>query len=248
MRGGLYVGTVPPGGRIRVAKMVPQTRKVQVKRGGKTVVRIQPLYRLVAKRVTVHGRTTVRQVKVPVTRRTYVWQINTAALAQTLTVSYGQTVSLAGTLTLTSGQVAGQTATIVQHGSNRRLTATTTAGGSFTATLGSGGTRTVTYTVAGVSHTVSIRVRGQVAATVRGAAPRRTLTVAAAGATGRVVYQLQQNRGGRWTTIGTTRRTDRLGHAAVRLPAALASTPPSRLRVVVSTQPAWPYLNVKEDA
>jgi hypothetical protein len=248
VRGGLYVGTVPPGGRVRVARMVPQTRKVHVKRGGKTVVRIQPLYRLVAKRVTVHGRTTVRQVKVPVLRRTYVWQINTAALAPTLTVSYGQTVGLAGTLTLAAGQVSGQTVTIVQQGNHRRLTATTTAGGSFTATLGAGGTRTVTYTLAGVSHTVTIRVRGQVAATVRGAAPRRTLTVAAAGATGRVAYQLQQNWGGRWPTVGPTRRTDRLGHAAVPLPAAVASTPPSRLRVVVSTQPAWPYLNVKEDA
>ena len=248
VRGGLYVGTVPPGGRIRVAKMVPQTRKVHVRRGGKTVVRIQPLYRVVAKRVTVHGRTTVRQVKVPVLRRTYVWQINTSALAQTLTVSYGQTVSLAGTLTLPSGQVGGQTATIVQQGSHQRMTATTGAGGSFTATLGAGGTRTVTYTLAGASHTVAIRVRGQIAATVRGAGPRRMLTVAAAGATGRVAYQLQQNRGGRWTTVGTTRRTDRFGHAAVRLPIALASAPPSRLRVVISTQPAWPYLNVKEDA
>ena len=248
--GGLYVGTVAPGGRIRVARMVPQTRKVRATTHGKTVVRLEPVYRTVVKQVTVHGHATVRQVKVPVLRRTYVWQINTAALAHTLTVSYGHTVSLAGTLTLTSGQVGGQTVTIVQQdaGSRGRLTATTNAGGSFTSTLGAGPSRTVTYTIGGVSHTVAIRVRGQVAVTLRGAAPHRTLTVAAAGATGRVVYRLQQYRSGRWGAVGKTRLTDGHGHAAVLLPAALASTPANRLRVVINTQPAWSFINVKEDA
>jgi hypothetical protein len=248
--GGLYVGAVAPGARIRVAKLVPRTRTVRIKRDGKTMVRVEPVYRTVARRVTVHGRATVRRVKVPVMRRTYVWQINTAALAHTLTVDYGQAVSLAATLSLASGQVAGQTATIVEHGaaSPRRLTAVTNAAGNVTIALGAGASRSVTYTIDGVSHTAAIRVRGKVAVTVRGAAPRRTLTLAAVGATGRVAYHLQQNRGGRWTTVGTTRLTDRLGHAAVRLPAALGATPPRRLRVAVSSQPAWAYLNVKEDA
>jgi hypothetical protein len=181
-------------------------------------------------------------------RRTYVWQINTASLTHTLTVSYGQTASLAATLSLASGQVGAQTATIAQQGSHRRLTATTNAVGSFTATLGAGPSRTVTYTIDGVSHTVAIRVRGRVTVTVRGAAPHRTLTVAAAGATGRVAYQLQEYRRGRWGAVAKTRLTDGGGHAAVLLPAALASTPANRLRVVINTQPAWSFINVKEDA
>ncbi|MGH3602398.1 MAG: hypothetical protein ACRDQH_19320, partial [Pseudonocardiaceae bacterium] len=75
-----------------------------------------------------------------------------------------------------------------------------------------------------------------------------TLRVIAAGATGRVAYRLQRDRGGHWQTLDGTRRTDGRGHATVRLSAALANTPPNRLRVMIRPQPTWRYLTVKENA
>ena len=163
--GGLYLGTVPPGGRVRVMKLVPATRTVKVKVGGRPLTRTERVYKTVTKLVTADGRTVTRRVKVPVMRKTYVWQINTATLAQTLTVNYGQTVSLAGTLSLASGQIGGQTATITEQtgGHLDSLTATTNADGTFNVTLPAGASRTVTYTIAGVSHTVTLRVRAKVA-------------------------------------------------------------------------------------
>ena len=161
--GGLYLGTVPPGGRVRVMKLVPATRTVKVKVGGRTLAHTERVYKTVTKLATAAGRTVTRRVKVPVMRKTYVWQINTATLAQILTVDYGQTVSLAGTLTLASGQVAGQTATVVQQIGGRLapITATTNAEGTFNVTLPVGASRTVTYTIDGVSHTVTLRVRAK---------------------------------------------------------------------------------------
>ncbi len=163
--GGLYLGTVPPGGRVRVVKLVPATLTVKVKVGGRPLTRTERVYNTVTKLVTADGRTVTRRVKVPVMRKTYVWQINTAMLAQTLTVNYGQTVSLAGTLSLASGQIGGQTATITEQtgGHLDSLTATTNADGTFNVTLPAGASRTVTYTIAGVSHTVTLRLRAKVA-------------------------------------------------------------------------------------
>jgi len=163
--GGLYLGTVPPGARVRVMKLVPATRTVKVKVGGRPLTRTERVYKTVTKLVTADGRTVTRRVKVPVTRKTYAWQINTATLAQTLTVNYGQTVSLAGTLSLASGQIGGQTATITEQTGPHldSLTATTNAAGTFNVTLPAGASRTVTYTIDGVSHTVTLRVRAKVA-------------------------------------------------------------------------------------
>jgi len=169
--------------------------------------------------------------------------------AHALTVNYGQSVNLAGTLSVSAGDLAGQRVSIVERGPGilRRLVATTQTDGRFIIKLGAGPSRTVTYTVDGVSHTLAIRVRGKLTVTV-GAASRRLLTVAAKEARGRVAYRLQRRRHGRWETLGGIRRTDRRGHASVHLSPGLAGIPRDQLRVVIESQPTWPYLPARRNA
>lgn len=219
--GGLYVGTVPPGSQMRVVK-ITRVHKVVIKTIG----------------------TTRRRRTITVTRKRWVTAINRAKLANTLTASYGQPVSLTGTLTLADGQVAHQPVTIVQQAGKtiKRSTAYTNASGVFNVKLARGGTRTITYTVAGVSQTVTLREHGAASVRLRG----NSLAVTVDGATGKVRYRVQRFAGGRWLAAGGWLHTNAHGRAEVALAAPVAATGATRLRIVISTQASWDYLNLKE--
>jgi hypothetical protein len=227
--GGIYLGTVAPGTRGRM---------LTLKRTYKTETRV----------AHVDGRKVTHRVKVLVVRKRYVMAVNNAKLAQTLTVAYGQTVGLSGTLTLTSGNVGGQTITIAQQSGRaiKRFTATTSSAGVFNVKLTMNGSRTVTYTVDGVTRTAHIRERGSVRVAPKVGGSR--LSIAFAGATGKVRYHVQRRRAGRWLAVGRAHTTNTHGRAVLKLPTALQGAAPSALRVVVTTQTAWEFLNLKERA
>ncbi len=225
LSGGLYAGSVAPGARGKVLKIV-RTYCTEIKT------------------ITVNGRTIRRRVRVLVLRKKYVWEINRKPLAKSLTFSYGQPVTLTGTLTLTSGLVAQQQVTIVQQSGSitKRLTATTNASGAFATRLPLHRNSTVTYTVAGVSSTARIRVHGTAVVHLNG----RSLLVRLLGATGKARFRVQQFRAGAWHHLGGTYTTNPVGRARITVPANSGSA--AHLRVLANTQPNWQYIAVKETA
>jgi hypothetical protein len=249
--GGLYVGAVAPGARARVQKIVPVTRRVKLKVGKKTVARLAKVYTTKTEMVTVRGHRIRKHVKVLKTHRVWVWTTNTAKLASSITANYGQGITVAGQLSVPDGSVAERTVTITQrvpgHASETIKTVSTNTTGGFAATLPKGSSRTITYSVDGATGTATIRQHGKVTAKLRGG-KRKTLALNAVGATGKVRYRLQQDRGGHWRNVGKIHSTNAKGRGTVTVPGSIAAVSAKRLRVVLATQAGWEYLGLKAAA